>query len=1236
MKTKIPIKGIIKLLLPATLLAALIPVSAQNVIPAMRIRVNGGVIEAQPEPPVAPAAPGAPAPEPELPDTSLAAAVREMDYNRSPQALLAATRAMRKQEENTEIQTFHMAVLLGDWVTVGKMLATLPTEDAAAGYSRLLASLAGNSVSIDSVLKVDPNAGKGTNRSGPRPSNSNAKPTPKPAPLLSEDFYAVIEAAPGKVREEDIPAISGLVKTALGEGGRKTLIARLQQGWKGLGGETDEGQLLANQLLSSLGWITDAAPFLPLDSAEWPTADTMQLVFAMEYFTQTGISERDERQLQRAAEVCAHLMKKSRFGNYTKPQFRLAMDRLVQLLPALDAADAQKLIREQLFKQTATLSDLITIIGELGQKAASGKDLTARAASLGTQHLLLQTLVEKKDDLPAVAAVLVMNWLNEAEACYRSGGAEEIEMTEAQKMMAMRYGNQRKQKTVSLPTKTILATSPPTELLQGLNPGLVQRVELTLLKVNLLQPKETNLELLRTYVKAHPGLEREVCEDVLSAWVKTRTKPSESQQVKRMRAYGMYVPPQMLQAGSGIPLTRLRQNQNVQQFKNLLAQLRKISPEPIDPTLVVHSFMTLHSGAEVYRMEDIEGIFGPPEKMVRGELLDLLSGMRGRLQEQWRDPASQQQAGTNRTEEETKDEVSIGYRTALELAKRGILAEDSDWEAYITRGQLFYDASQYEFDRQVKLSEYVDLRDEAFSSFRKAAEIYAENLPSMPRGQWTISPYQSWFLVMLGASDLSQLTTSTARTDPGLKSIGDAMRALPGEAAEQHAMLFGKMLGDMFPRVPANVRQRFLGSGLKVIGEDHPGAEIAMSSLNYYRELLDEVQLRVSVDGPTRVGHSQPFGVIISLDATRQLLRESGGFGKYIKAPGGQRRMGGGQQNARDLRGDFAKNIHAALDEAFEVISLTFHDASVKTIDLPRDGWVETPLVYAVLRAKNAAVDRIPSIQIDMDFVDQPGQVVLPVMSQLQPLDAKDDSVEPRPCAELALTLTMDEREWDDNKIVVEIQARGQGIIPTLGELFECEREGFELETVDGRMSVSEFVSDGSNRTPHADRNWQLTYTRQKDLRGDVTFRFPTLKEGLQPTSIEYKHYQDADLVTVDAAQATAGVKLDSQVGNGVRNVVILAVLASLLAGLIMWLRRKTRKESIEEDALALPAQVTPFTAAAFLRRIEREYASQFGDEKSSKLRKQIEKIESGYFSADEAPALDLADVMKNWLKAAS
>ena len=1179
--------------------------------------------------------PSAPAAEASASPTDLGKALRTMKFKRSGQALLAATRTQRKDTPPTPVEEFQMSVMLGDWTAVAKTLAGLPPEDAVAGYTVLLDSLAEQSVSVGMVLKApENNEEEDLNEQAQRQRKEREELKKQPAPLLSEDFYSLVNASPGNLREENIPALTKLAKTALGESGRITLVERMKTDWKGFGSTTPEGRKLAALLLSSLGWIRDATPFLPLKSEEWAEADTTQLVFAMEYFTQTGIAEHDERQLQKAAEISALLMKTARFGNYTRPQFRLAMDRLVQLLPVLEPALAQKLIREQLFTQTATLADLISILGELGQTAASGTDMPARSASLGTQHLILEALVEKKDQLPPNVAVLVMNWLNEAETCYRAGGVVATEMSQADRLMIRRYGMGDAETPPILGTAEILATAPPKELISRLNPGLAQRVQLTLVKVSILKPDHVDLTLLRDYVKTYPGLEREVCEDVLSGWSSERTKPAESSLVRRMRAYGMFFQPQLSLQGSGIPLTRLRQNQNIQQFKNLLTELRSISPQPLDPSLIVQVFMTLHSGAEVYRMEDIEAIFGPPEKMIRKELLELLGGMRARLNEEWRDPSTQQQASTKRTEQEAKDEVSRGYRTAMELAKRGILTADADWASFITRGQLFYDASQYELARQVKLTDYVSLRDEAFASFKQATEIYASKVPSLPRGQWTVGPYQSWFFVMLGASDLAQLTSSTARTDPGLKSIGDSIRALPGAAGEKHLEMFAKMLGELFPRVPPNVRQLFLGSGLAIVGADHPAAAAVTKSLDYYKELLNEIQLRVKIDGSSQVGHNQVFGTFVSLETSRQLLRESGGFSKYLQQQSGQQQSGGGG-NEKNLRDDFTKNLHAALDETFEVVSITFHDPTVRTIDMPRESWVETPLAYMVLRAKNAAVDRIPSIQLDMDFVDQPGQVVLPVMSQVEPLDARERSVPNRPCADLQLNLTMDEREWKIGKVVVEIQARGQGVIPNLDQLFTTARDGFTLESVDSNLAVSQFVSDGKQRLPQADRNWQLTYTRKPDLKGDVQFPFPQLKPGVTPTAIEYKHYQDADLFTMDAAQAASGVKLTSQFGNGLRNTLLVCLLLAAIATVIVIFRRKKITSSEGSDTLAIPSNPTPFTTVAYLRRLRATHAQAMSTNEKAALTQQIADIEATCFRREPATTHDFPSLIKKWREVA-
>ncbi|BCX48378.1 hypothetical protein HAHE_22860 [Haloferula helveola] len=1175
--------------------------------------------------------PEEPAEEPAEKEEDLAAELMKVGFDRSPEAIFEVLRNRDATTELKPAEEFQHAVMFGDWKVVGETLASLPVEKAQEIYSKLITSLSGQAVSVGTLLsEPEINEDEDPYEMRRRLMMQRNEKRKLPAPLLSEDFYGLIDAAPGGVTEKQIPAVAKLAKVALGDAGRETLSARLKDGWKGMGGETPESALLATRLLSELGWIREAAPFLPLEESEWEKSDLTQLVYTMEYFTTLGIEDRDERQFGKAAAVCAKLMKSTRIGNYTRPQFRLAMDRLVALLPALEPEAAQKLIREQLFAQRATLSDLIAIFGEQGQKASQGEDLQARTDSLGTQRLILDALIPMEGPLPPNVAVLVLNWLAEAEGCYRAGGIVATEMTQAERMMLRRYGMYESMEVNTLSTDQILETAPAKEIIERLNPGLSQRVRLTLLKLRVLSTDELDMASVRAYAEEHPGLERQICEDILAAWVAKQSKPAESARVKQMRAYGMYIPPQLTRAGQSIPLTRLRQNRNIEELKQLLAELRGISPEPLDPALIVEAFMALHSGAEVYQLDDIIAIFGTPESMVRAELLNLLEGMRTRLAEEWRDPATQQQASTKRTEEEMKDEVSRGYRTALELAKRGIPDDDDDWQSLITRGRLFYDASQYEFEREIQLSDYVGLRDGAFDSFRKAAETYASGIESMPKGQWTTEPYQAWFFVMLGASDLAQLTSNTARTDPGLTSIGDAMRALPGEAADAHLTMFGEMLGTLFPRVPANVRQRFLSSGLKIIGEDHPAAEAATRSLDYYRELLDEIQLRVTVDGPTEVGHGHPFGLFIGLESTRQLLRESGGFGKYLSGPGRGMAPGG-----RDLRGDFEKNIHAALDETFEVVSLTFHDSGVKPIPAGREGWMETPMVYAVLQAKNAAVDRIPSIQLDMDFVDQPGQVVLPVMSQVQPIDARSDDPSPRPCPELNFVVTLDERDWADGILSVDISATGEGIIAGLSENFDFEREGFEAEVVDGTLAIVEFTSDGVSRAPRADRNWQITYRRQPGLESAASFPLPQPVAAGDSANIEYKVYRDADLLTLTPDEAAKGIAL-STIGGNDMNRWLLAGAGVVVLILLIWLIARNRKPAeAAEKGLTAPEEVTPFSTVVFLRRVRSELGGQLSDGDRESITAQIHEIESTCFGREEQPAPDLEKVVKQWMKVA-
>ena len=133
----------------------------------------------------------------------------------------------------------------------------------------------------------------------------------------------------------------------------------------------------------------------------------------------------------------------------------------------------------------------------------------------------------------------------------------------------------------------------------------------------------------------------------------------------------------------------------------------------------------------------------------------------------------------------------------------------------------------------------------------------------------------------------------------------------------------------------------------------------------------------VHVDGDATVGHSKPFGVFVSLQHTDSLGRESGGFGKYLQ---NQQGMNYGYNPYGtppvNYREDFEKQVREKFGENFEILPVTFHDDKVQPRGYGRPGWRETPYAYLLLKAKDGAVDRLPALQLDLDFFDKRDQVV--------------------------------------------------------------------------------------------------------------------------------------------------------------------------------------------------------------------------------------------------------------------
>src|SRR4030095_4691737 len=148
----------------------------------------------------------------------LAESIPTMDFERTPEALFQAVQSQKSGGKLSEVEKFRLAVLLGDWAYVGRTLQAMPGPDGMKAYSRLLDALATNSLSSEQLFQQI-NSPAASSSSSSSSSSGNQPKADKRTVLLSGDFYALVDAAPGDLGSEHMQSLSALVKVAVGSGG---------------------------------------------------------------------------------------------------------------------------------------------------------------------------------------------------------------------------------------------------------------------------------------------------------------------------------------------------------------------------------------------------------------------------------------------------------------------------------------------------------------------------------------------------------------------------------------------------------------------------------------------------------------------------------------------------------------------------------------------------------------------------------------------------------------------------------------------------------------------------------------------------------------------------------------------------------------------------------------------------------------------------------------------------------
>ena len=489
--------------------------------------------------------------------------------------------------------------------------------------------------------------------------------------------------------------------------------------------------------------------------------------------------------------------------------------------------------------------------------------------------------------------------------------------------------------------------------------------------------------------------------------------------------------------------------------------------------------------------------------------------------------------------------------------------------------------------------------------------------------------YARWFAAALGASDLSYLSRQQEADGDQVAAVRNALAGLPGPLAETHRELFARQVVQSLGEINAELKPRYLRHALRIIG-DSPLAAPVKAIVSDYDDLLGEMQLDLAVDGSTAVGHGVPFGARFSLRHTTALGRESGGFSKYLQ---NQAQSSGGQQV--NYRNDVEKHLRETLSEHFNVESITFHAADVASHGYGRDGWRELPLAYLVLKAKDPSVDRLPSVHLDLDFVDGHGAVILPVSSGVTLIDAR--TVAPPRAAEITgVEVTLDDRELSAGTLRLEIRASGKGLLGGLETVLDPAVAGFTVSSIDDRgPTVASMEVDGASVRPLCERLWQVQYAPSTGTTGAIptSFTFPAVKAA--GVTVKRQRYHDADLL--DAA-AVESLSPRQPWMVTLRPWLITLGVALALAAVAWLMRRRQLARPLTGPRHALPERLTPFTVLAVLRAVHGDSATNLDATGRARLATVIADLEQRSFGRDgHIPAeADLGALAREWVTPAS
>lgn len=1122
-------------------------------------------------------------------------------------------------------QQFQLDFRLGDWDAVGQFINRLPEENRKALYTSILQAL-GQSTPLDELTRLRMQ----TQRRG-----TDIRSLEKQY-LTYQDVFAIARIAPVDLEERQLTQLAQLVHSVMERGNTVEDFLELCKSDLEKNDQAVFSQRQIAKMLVMAQQPVEAGEFLP--KLETAIAENDHEALNLLSVHLLSIHSRDNKvdDLEQAWKVTQAILSASEVDSEQRDQ---AIKRAVSLASRVRDDLGKKWLNDSFSGQPERGIEILSAIGTDTAKSMTQfpRAPSSRLKKLQIQNDAVNALLESAGDQAEswkeTLNLLSLSWLREAVVCYTDDNSSTLNPNMQRDLYGnIFYLNNRRasvssRETAPVSTGDLLEVRPSKRWLELLDPSLKPKFDAIYAQL-YLKVGEENLAFpfIESLGSEYPDLAKDLIDEFLKVWTRNHDPNADRGRTNYyMFMYGFE------QRAESIPLTRSKQERNLKELTELIPRLKALNLGEIDQELIAEAFTKCHSTAEVYQPEDIAAVFGSLDDVESEVLAGLARKMRTNLATLWRDASVQKNKKTKRRKKEMEAEVVRGYEVAKQLVADALANHPDSWALVNARAALMHDENNYKSELANNNSFALDRRA-AMDQFKKAADLYVATVSELESDEYKTTVFENWFYATLGACDLNLIeeTHSTDPTQPA--AIREAILSMPADAADWHMSRFANLLFNRMSSAKSTLKFRYLNTGFEIVG-DHKQARKAREVFDYYNDLVTEIKLVARIDGSDRVGHQSPFGLYVDIFHTQEIERESGGFGRYLQNQNSNMNFSYNYgRPTEDYRDKFEEHARKILSEQFEVLAVTFETPEVTSKSTQRDGWRRTPYAYLLLKPRGPEVDKIPSVKLDLDFLDTSGYAVLPVESEAIPIDALTDSPDPRPANVTEITQILDERQSDEGLLVLEVKAIANGLVPALETLFgDISIENFEVSDIEDQgVSVNKFDGDSVDASVISDRTWMVKLNAKSGLKSlPKEFEFPAISNDWESTTVNYQRYVDADLKSVENV-----VPLEEKYGQISRwQIILFSALGIVGLGILIFgfvFLSRTGKNEVQSTGL--PTDLSPFNVITMLKDVEQNNG--LSSAKKNELGQSINRLEAYYFgdSRTENETPDLEKIAKVWL----